>query len=336
MSNASKIIRRFASGVFVPELKEKVWKWMLSPVHNQEKEEAMRAIWDETSRKADESTYRSYAKFRAQAGIEVHTKRSFTQRLMRIAAMLLFPLLTGAGVYFYMAIDRSLPVEFVECIVPDGKCKEVTLPDGSEIYLNGGTVLIYPNRFTGDTRSVYLAGEGHFNVAKDRQHPFIVKTTHLNVRVLGTTFNLQAYPQDKKTTATLESGSVAVQQTDGKNLATLLPDEQLEYNNQNGTFNTRTIDASIYVGWTKGELNFISMSLKEIMRTLERSYGVSILLSPDLVSSDLYTIKFKQRERIEEVMNIVTKTIGGITYRMEDERTLSVYPLKRKKGGPGQ
>lgn len=336
MSNASKIIHRFVLGIFTPELKEKVWKWMLSPVHGHEKEEAMRAIWDETSWKTDESTYRSYAKFRAQTAIDMPAKRSFTRRLLRVAAILLFPLLTGGGVYLYMATDRSLPIEFVECIVPDGKCKEVTLPDGSEICLNGGTVLIYPNRFAGDTRSVYLAGEGRFNIIKDQKHPFIVKTTHLNVRVLGTTFNLQAYPLDKKTTATLETGSVAIQQADGKNFATLLPNEQLEYNNQNGTFNKKSIDASLYSGWTKGELNFVSQSLKGIMKALERRYGVSILLSPDLVSSDLYTIKFKQRENIQEVMNIVTKTIGGITYRMEDERTLSVYPVKRKKGGLGQ
>ena len=188
-------------------------------------------------------------------------------------------------------------------------------------------MLIYPNHFVGDTRSVYLAGEGNFEIAKDKKHPFIVKTNHLNVQVLGTTFNLQAYPLDEKTITTLESGSVSIQQPNGDNVATLSPNDQLEYNNANETFSKKSIDPSIYSGWTKGELNFVSKTLKEIIHTLERNYNITILISPDLINSDLYTIRFKQQENIKNIMNIVTKTIGGITYQMEDEVTISIYPL---------
>ena len=336
MSNASKIIRLFTSSIFTPALKEKVWKWILSPAHQQEKEESMREIWDESKWEANESTQRSYAKFRERTAVKGNKNLFFTQRLMRIAALFLLPLLTGAAVYFYMEARRPLPIEFLECVVPEGECKEITLPDGSEIQLNAGTVLIYPSRFASDTRSVYLAGEGRFKIVKNKKHPFIVKTNHLNVQVLGTTFNLKAYPADKKTKATLETGSVAIRQAGGKNVATLLPNEQLEYNNQNGTFNKKSADAAIYSGWTKGELNFVLQSLKEIMITLERSYGITILISPDLVSSDLYTIKFKQRENINEVMNIVTKTIGSITYQMVDEATISIYSSLGQKGEGNQ
>ena len=76
--------------------------------------------------------------------------------------------------------------------MPRGEQKQVTLPDGTTAYLNSGTLLVYPQKFTGDLRSVYLIGEANFDVKKDKQHPFIVKTNHLKVKVLGTKFNVHA------------------------------------------------------------------------------------------------------------------------------------------------
>ncbi|KAB4115055.1 FecR family protein, partial [Bacteroides uniformis] len=164
--------------------------------------------------------------------------------------------------------------------------------------------------------------------------PFVVATNHLDICVLGTQFNLQAYPFDRRTITTLESGSVAVRKKNQPNsFITLEPNQQLDYENRSGRFNKTDIDASVYSGWTKGEMNFISQSLREILRTLERSYAVSIQLSSDLmesnrINSDLYTIKFKRRDDIFHVLDIVTKTVGGITYKVEKDESISICPLK--------
>lgn len=136
-------------------------------------------------------------------------KPSNLYRWARIAAFLLIPLVSIATAYVYVRLHTH-DVRFVECIVPKGDQKEVTLPDGSVITLNSGSVFLYPTHFTGDTRSVYLSGEGHFKVAPDKKLPFVVETNHLDVCVLGTQFNVQAYPLDKRTITTLETGSVAV------------------------------------------------------------------------------------------------------------------------------
>lgn len=197
-----------------------------------------------------------------------------------------------------------------------------------------GSVFLYPTQFAGDTRSVYLSGEGHFAVAPNKKLPFVVATNHLDICVLGTQFNLQAYPFDRRTITTLESGSVAVRKKNQPNsFITLEPNQQLDYENRSGRFNKTDIDASVYSGWTKGEMNFISQSLREILRTLERSYAVSIQLSSDLmesnrINSDLYTIKFKRRDDIFHVLDIVTKTVGGITYKVEKDESISICPLK--------
>lgn len=216
---------------------------------------------------------------------------------------------------------------------PEANKKQVTLPDGTTAYLNSGTLLVYPQKFTGDIRSVYLIGEANFDVKKDKQHPFIVKTNHLKVKVLGTKFNVHAYAEDEKTTTTLESGSVVVQKANNEDIITLTPNEQLEYDNPSGEFNKKIIDASVYSGWTRGELNFAAMTLSDIFITIERIYDIHIIVPPHLATTDVYTIKFKQKAPIKEIMNIVTKTIGNIDYKVEDENILLIYSPLNKKGG---
>ena len=115
-------------------------------------------------------------------------------------------------------------------------------------------------------------------------------------------------------------------------ITVLSPNEQLEYHNTTGEFQKRKIDASIYSGWTKGELNFVSQSLKEIVKSLERTYNVHILLPPTLNTTDLYTIKFNHQSSINDVLNIITKTIGNLSYTIEDNNIILEY-LPKKKGG---
>lgn len=332
-SNAYKIIHALLSGNLDQILKEKAWKWLLAPFNQKEKEEALQAMWKECHAEADASTYRSFRKFRETEMYPRRQSLSLYKKIARAAAILLIPLLSVATAYLYVQ-KQNLPIEFIECFVPEGtEYKTVWLPDGAKVNLNAGTLLIYPNRFSGDIRSVFLSGEANFTVPHDKEHPFIVKTNYLKVRVLGTKFNIRAYAQDTKTITTLEYGSVAIQKaTEDKNLALLEPNEQLEYDNLNGQFNKKKADASLYSGWTKGELNFISQPLKEIVRTLERTYGVDILIDPHLLTTDLYTIKFRQHEKIAPVLNIIMKTVGNIAYKQRDENTILIYSLKEMKG----
>ena len=178
-------------------------------------------------------------------------------------------------------------------------------------------------------------GEGHFAVAPNKKLPFVVATNHLDICVLGTEFNLQAYPFDRKRQLLHWSPVLLLSRKKNQpnSFITLEPNQQLDYENRSGRFNKTDIDASVYSGWTKGEMNFISQSLREILRTLERSYAVSIQLSSDLmesnrINSDLYTIKFKRRDDIFHVLDIVTKTVGGITYKVEKDESISICPLK--------
>lgn len=315
-----------------PELKNKVWTWLIDPSGRERKDKALHQMWDGYRSEADADTWHSLRKFQKRAGFS-SGRPAYLYRWAYIAVFLFIPLISIVIAYMYVE-HHTQEIRFVECIVPKGEQKQVTLPDGSIITLNSGSIFLYPTHFTGDTRSVYLSGEGHFAVVPDKKLPFVVATDHLDICVLGTQFNLQAYPFDKRTITTLESGSVAVRnKNQPDSFITLEPNQQLDYENKSGKFNKIDIDASVYSGWIRGEMNFISQSLREILRTLERSYAVSIHLSSDLtesnrINSDLYTIKFKHRDDIFHVLDIVTKTVGGITYKVEKDESISICPIK--------
>lgn len=255
MSDAYKIIHNFMAFIASPDLKNKVWTWLLDPSGKQRKEEALLQIWDEYRPEADAGTRHSLRKFQKRAGLS-SARPAYLHRWAHIAAILLIPLISIITAYIYVE-HHTQEVRFVECIVPKGEQKQITLPDGSIITLNSGSIFLYPTQFTGDTRSVYLSGEGHFAVAPNKKLPFVVATNHLDICVLGTQFNLQAYPFDRRTITTLESGSVAVRKKNQpNNFITLEPNQQLDYENRSGRFNKTDIDASVYSGWTKGEMNF--------------------------------------------------------------------------------
>ena len=333
MSNAYKIIHYFISGASSREMKEKVWKWLIDSHGQPEKEAALKQVWDESSYKADQSTAESYRNFCRKAALVPPSKITHNRfyRIIRAAVVLLIPLFSKLAAYLYTD-TYTKNIEQVEYLVPQGKKHEIILPDGSHVYLNAGTLLVYPKKFIGKMRTVYLMGEGNFHVKKDQKHPFIVKTSSLKIKVLGTKFNVCAYGNEDKTVTTLESGSVMIQKPTEEPITVLSPNEQLEYHNTTGEFQKRKIDASIYSGWTKGELNFVSQSLKEIVKSLERTYNVHILLPPTLNTTDLYTIKFKHQSSINDVLNIITKTIGNLSYTIEDDNIILEY-LPKKKGG---
>lgn len=237
MSNAYKIIHYFISGASSREIKEKVWKWLIDSHGQPEKEAALKQVWDESSYKADQSTAESYRNFCRKAALVPPSKITHNRfyRIMRAAVVLLIPLFSMLAAYLYTD-TYTKNIEQVEYLVPQGKKHEIILPDGSHVYLNAGTLLVYPKKFIGKMRTVYLMGEGNFHVKKDQKHPFIVKTSSLKIKVLGTKFNVCAYGNEDKTVTTLESGSVMIQKPTEEPITVLSPNEQLEYHNTTGEF----------------------------------------------------------------------------------------------------
>lgn len=205
--------------------------------------------------------------------------------------------------YEHKAGGTVVETKYNILVVPRGGEYTLALSDGTIVNLNSGTSLKYPVQFTGNTRTVEVSGEAYFEVAADAEHPFIVETPGLNVKVLGTGFNVMAYPDDAESAVTLVHGKVGVQ-TD-KQQVILQPDEQYvcQLATQLGT--VRKVDVAQYIAWKEGILNFDQMPLDELTHRLSRWYDVDFFFSSEQLKKLKFSGAFKKYNDLQYVLNII-------------------------------
>ena len=197
--------------------------------------------------------------------------------------------------------------------IPWGGEYELILSDGTRVWLNSGSSLTYPVRFTGDTREVSMTGEVCFEVAKRESQPFIVKTGGLSLDVLGTLFNVEAYPGEVVTT-TLVNGALRV--SDGVTSQVLKPNQQVIV--EGGRFHLRTVQAEEYTRWTKGVFDFTETSLEVIMTKLARWYDVEVVYESHDARDARFTLEIKRYDNIANVLSKIEKT-GRVRFSVDNK-----------------
>ncbi|MDR2473301.1 MAG: FecR domain-containing protein [Tannerella sp.] len=165
--------------------------------------------------------------------------------------------------------------QMMTLVTPHGKDYHVTLSDGTEMWLNAGSRLIFPERFTGDRRIVELEGEAYFAVSKDAQHPFEVRTRFFTASVLGTAFNLRAYTATDAHVVLVE-GKVALQDRNNSTPILIEPGQKAQWNEQ-GQFVVNQIDVHSYIQWKDGFFYFDDVPLVEVLQELGRWYNVDVI-----------------------------------------------------------
>lgn len=206
-----------------------------------------------------------------------------------------------------------------EIKIPYGKTFKITLSDGTLVDMNAGSSLKYPVQFIkGHNREVVLEGEAFFDVTKDKKHPFIVKTRGVDVRVLGTKFNVSSYKEDLDINTVLVEGAVSLSSdTKPDEKAILVPGEKGTWNNQKNTIAVEKVDTRIYTEWMSGELVFRKTAFKDIIIKLERCYNVTIENNKKELLDKKFNASFnKNIESIEAVLEAMSK-IQGFTFKKE-------------------
>lgn len=202
----------------------------------------------------------------------------------------------------------SSKLHWHKLFVPVGGEYQLQLSDGSRVWLNSDSKLRYPDQFVGKNRVVYLSGEAYFEVSKDTERRFIVKTNSLDVKVYGTEFNLMAYDDDEQVQATLSEGSVLVNVTNsfGKELQyQLAPNMQCSYSKSKNECRVLDVDARKYSGWKDGKLQFDNESLDGIARKLERWYNVKFFFQNEKVKTIRYTGELKKFADFKLILNFL-------------------------------
>lgn len=315
--NIIEMIRKYLANRFSPETEERVQKWIIKDKDREEKEKASQEYWNELNVEADPATtYAALERVNLRIGynkehidnIASYQKFSrFTFRFTRVAAVIVPLLIIAGGLFYYLPYFSGN--NMIEISAAYGEQKHLFLPDSSEIWLNAGSSISYPKAFSKDERLVNLNGEAYFSVKRNTQKPFIVETQQLSVKVLGTRFNVKAYPSDPQITTTLTSGKVEVS-TSSHRPQTLKPNEQLTYNIHTSAIHISEVNATDAESWITGQLVFTNANYEEIFRTLERRYNVVIDNKAKTSASKRYTVKFRKGEPIDKVLDILADIIG--------------------------
>ena len=160
-----------------------------------------------------------------------------------------------------------------QLIVPYGKRSSITFSDGTKIWVNSGSKVVYPVAFEKGKREIFVEGEVYLDVTHDEKWPFIVKTQQMDVRVLGTSFNVSAYNDEPHVQVTLVEGKVEVN-TANHHSGILSPSQQFSYDTQAGKASVRTVDVNSFIAWKNGYYQFRKQPLKIVFQRLSRYYGI--------------------------------------------------------------
>lgn len=180
--------------------------------------------------------------------------------------------------------------------VPAGERFQLTLSDGTKVWLNSETVLSYPTRFSGERREIRLVGQAYFQVAKDEEHPFVVITDKMAVEALGTGFEVTFYEEDKEVFMTLVEGAVRV--SAGKQMLVVEPDHQVVMDYVTGEMSVKIVDAKESILWKEGVLVLKKLTFVQMLHKLERWYGVSFFNMAKVDGKELFNGKFDREDLI--------------------------------------
>ncbi|MCQ4873306.1 FecR family protein [Butyricimonas paravirosa] len=223
--------------------------------------------------------------------------------------------------YEKMANDDPGKLVYHELVIPRGGEFSLTLSDGTEVYMNADSKLRFPTKFGRNERVVELEGEAYFQVARNEKSPFIVKVASMEIEVLGTEFNVSAYPEDAVIQTTLVRGSVEVSSEKSGESVILHPGEQSALNRENNSLNVSTVDVSYVMAWKEGRLRFKEKPLREVMKIISRWYDVEVVYEDEEVKDYPFGCNFNRHATIEPLLKVFEAT-GTIETRIDGRKIL--------------
>ena len=236
-------------------------------------------------------------------------------KYLSIAASIALLLLTGI-ILADKEPEQGL-VYYETTAVPDAKTK-ITLPDSSVVWLNANACLRYPREFSGQARQVEIKGGAFFEVRKDEKKPFIVRTDGIGIRVLGTTFNVDAEPE--KTAVTLITGKIGLYKNTNQSPTAdqiLSPGERAVFYKPDNTLKVSTIRPENTTSWITGKFIFRDSPLEEIMQELQRAFHVKIYVEDEELARQTFNADFTAKETLDEILSILQISAR---YRIEKQK----------------
>lgn len=270
----------------------------------------LKEIWSESlllSAEEKQTNPKLWSKIKFNIELEegklAERKLRIYQWASRIAAVLIIVLGIVTAFFSTQSPNNTIAENCQTVSTPFGAKTHIVLPDGSEVWINAGSSLSFPNRF-GDKRMVRLKGEAFFQVKKAATHPFIVSTSYGDVKVTGTSFNIKAFDDDNAFETTLVEGSVSVKCAYHEKELILKPGQQAFLSEQN--LSVKEVDTTYFTSWKEGKLIFVREPFSSFVRKLERWYNIHIEYE-DSSLNDLWYTGTIEMETLSEMMEMIRR-----------------------------
>ena len=241
--------------------------------------------------------------------------RGLLLQYMKYAAAVVLGIGISLSTLYLTNQENLSTVGNYKLVTSKGEKSYLQLPDGTRVWLNSCTTLEYAENYGHSNRSIYLDGEAYFEVAKNKDLPFVVKANGIDVKAIGTAFNVSAYMEDSQLTTTLFNGKVAVQPTLTKQEVLLEPNQVAVYDKSRNKIEVVPYDKKLFAQWRGGFLSFEMMYLQDITKLLERNYNVVFRYENQGIKKLRFSGSFRNNEDLSEILNVI-KTNTGIRYQI--------------------
>jgi len=242
--------------------------------------------------------------------------------LYKIAAVLAFPLALAISFYFFSSRDKSADQiqQICEIISPKGHISKCILPDGTEVWVNTGSTITYDAAtFNQETREIKLSGEAYFDVVKNAEKPFVVKTTMASINVTGTSFNIKSYPESGIFETVLSEGSIEmILNSSAHQTVQLVPGERAIFDINKKGISIEEVDAEIFSAWRNGEILFKDATLNDLLKELERIYNIRFQLKDKQLGEFRFRGMFSYNNNLIDALEKIKRT-SGIGYYIENK-----------------
>ncbi|MFV0554748.1 MAG: FecR family protein [Mangrovibacterium sp.] len=234
----------------------------------------------------------------------------------------------SVGELVYCPIDapaKDRPLRYNTISIPRGGEYRLRLEDGTVVYLNSESELRFPEHFAANCRQIELKGEAYLKVSKDANRPFIVQTSHADIEVLGTAFNVSSYDSEAYSTATLVEGSIKV--SSGDEATIIVPGQQARVDSEE-RISVQEVDVEKVISWTRGVFEFENDCVEDVFKTLARWYDVDFSYADEHTKDYRLTGRFRRSSDVNEVLSTIQKT-NVIAFKIQD-RKIEVRDLKQE------
>lgn len=327
--NIKEIIAYYLEHDVSERNREKVLERIADTMDDKDVNESLGSLWAQSdSASMDEGEISAaYERLRITNGEKKKSKYLKLFTWQRIAAVIvpLVMLVVFGKLYVQMSdeLKASQVVAMLQEHTVSDECKTIALADGTQVRLNQSSVLLYPEKFVGKERKVFLTGEAFFDIKHDGRHPFHVSTPYFDITDLGTSFSVSSYATDVEVSTTLKTGKIELKIVGEDKVYSMKPNDRLVYNVKTKAVDLRQVtDEDDGLNWRNKQISLDDVTLAEAARIMGDVYGVKFVFRSSRHRNTKITVHFNRGESLKSAMAIVRNLVPGLEYELKKDKVI--------------